>query len=90
MTGDCHVRFRGSAGGKFPCATRYITLNHFNNQSSLLTSINSIDNKYNELKIKLACQLITSLEKSNANLINVTLPLLDIFGKTSFMTNGYT
>lgn len=32
-----------------------ITLNHFNNQSSLLTSINSIDNKYNELKIKLAC-----------------------------------
>ncbi|MEQ1963707.1 hypothetical protein ABLB69_11120 [Xenorhabdus khoisanae] len=23
MTGDCHVRFRGSAGGKFPCATRY-------------------------------------------------------------------
>nr|CDS57087.1 hypothetical protein SYMBAF_190067 [Serratia symbiotica] len=22
MTGDCHVRFRGSAGGKFPCATR--------------------------------------------------------------------
>ncbi|MDR5616752.1 pentapeptide repeat-containing protein [Arsenophonus sp.] len=66
-----------------------ITLNHFNNQSSLLTSINSIDNKYNELKIKLACQLITSLEKSNANLINVTLPLLDIFGKTSFMTNGY-
>jgi hypothetical protein len=23
MTGDCHVRFCGSAGGRFPCATRY-------------------------------------------------------------------
>ena len=66
-----------------------IILNHFNNQNSLLTSINSIDEKYNKLKIKLACQLITSLEKSNANLVDVTLPLLDIFGKTPFMTNEY-
>ena len=23
MKGDLHVRFCGSAGGKFPCATRY-------------------------------------------------------------------
>ena len=22
MTGDCHVRFRGNAGVKFPCVTR--------------------------------------------------------------------
>jgi hypothetical protein len=24
MTGDCHVRFRGSAGGRFPRATRRV------------------------------------------------------------------
>lgn len=65
------------------------TLNHFNNQNSLLTSINSIDDKYNELKTKLACQLITSLEKHNTNLIDVTFPLLDILGNASFMTNAY-
>ena len=27
MTGDCHVRIRGSVGVKFPCATRLLTLN---------------------------------------------------------------
>ncbi|HGJ5864136.1 MAG TPA: pentapeptide repeat-containing protein [Arsenophonus nasoniae] len=62
-------------------------LNHFNNQSSLLISLNSIDDRYQELKNKLALQLIHSLDQPDINLNHVTLPLLDILGKPSFTTN---
>ncbi|HGJ5897361.1 pentapeptide repeat-containing protein [Arsenophonus apicola] len=62
-------------------------LNHFNNQSSLLTSLNSIDDRYQELKNKLALQLIHSFDQPDINLNHVTLPLVDILGKPSFMTN---
>ncbi|HGJ5867230.1 pentapeptide repeat-containing protein [Arsenophonus nasoniae] len=62
-------------------------LNHFNNQSSLLISLNSIDDRYQELKNKLALQLIHSLDQPDINFNHVTLPLLDILGKPSFTTN---
>ncbi|CAA2929606.1 pentapeptide repeat-containing protein [Arsenophonus endosymbiont of Bemisia tabaci] len=62
-------------------------LNHFNYQGTLLTSIASIHDRYNELKIKLAWQLISSLKASNVDLKEVTLPLLNIFIKTPFSTD---
>ncbi|WGL98747.1 pentapeptide repeat-containing protein [Arsenophonus sp. aPb] len=64
-----------------------VVLNHFNNRSSLLTSLNSIDDRYQELKNKLALQLIHSLDQPNINLKHVTLPLLDFLAKPAFMSN---
>ncbi|WGL99603.1 pentapeptide repeat-containing protein [Arsenophonus sp. aPb] len=64
-----------------------IKLNHFNNQGSLLTSIDSIDDHYSELKTKLALQLIHSLDQPNINLSSVALPLLDTFSKAPFNKN---
>jgi uncharacterized protein YjbI with pentapeptide repeats len=62
-------------------------LNHFDNKISLLTTIDSIDNQYSELKNKLALQLIRSLDKPSLNLTNVTFPLLDILSKEPFIIN---
>lgn len=63
-------------------------LNHFNPQGrSILTSIDSIDDKYSQLKTKLALQVIHSLEHSTVNLTNVTPSLLDIFSKALFIKN---
>ncbi|HGJ5880427.1 MAG TPA: pentapeptide repeat-containing protein [Arsenophonus nasoniae] len=63
-------------------------LNHFNPQGrSILTSIDSIDDKCSQLKTKLALQVIHSLEHSTVNLTNVTPSLLDIFSKALFIKN---
>lgn len=62
-------------------------LNHFENEGSLLTSLGSIDNKYPELKTKLALQLIHSLDHPDINLSQVTLPLLDTLGEAPFIHN---
>ena len=44
MTGDCHVRFRGNAGVKFPCVTRL--------NASRQTEQADNDKKWNELEIE--------------------------------------
>ena len=63
-------------------------LNHFNPQGrSILISIDSIDDKYSQLKTKLALQVIHSLEHSTVNLTNVMPSRLDIFSKALFIKN---
>ncbi|MEG0870436.1 MAG: pentapeptide repeat-containing protein [Hafnia sp.] len=51
-------------------------LNHIDNGTSLLTAIDSIDNKYDSTKIKLALQLLKSLEGVNTS--PITEALVDI------------
>lgn len=61
-------------------------LNHINNDFSLLTTIDSIDNKYNDKKIELVHQLIDSLDKraANTSLSSVVEPLLDTLAKAPY------
>ncbi|WP_334468757.1 pentapeptide repeat-containing protein [Arsenophonus sp. PmNCSU2021_1] len=61
-------------------------LSHINNDSSLLTAIDSIDAKYNDKKIALVHQLINSLDKrpSNVSLSSVVEPLLETFAKAPY------
>lgn len=63
-----------------------IYLNHINNASSLLTTIDSIDNKYNNKKIALIHELIDSLDKRSAHvsLSSVVAPLLDTLAKAPY------
>ncbi|WGO84724.1 pentapeptide repeat-containing protein [Arsenophonus apicola] len=64
-------------------------LNHINNNSSLLTTIDSIDEKYHDIKISLVHQLINSLNQRSPDisLSSVVDPLLDILAKTSYNKN---
>lgn len=82
-----HDSFTLHLPGEWDEDTLDALLNHFNNQSSLLTSLNTIDNRYSELKNKLALQLVHSLDQPDINLSHVTLPLLDILGKPPFIRN---
>ncbi|RXK34344.1 hypothetical protein BBD39_10965 [Arsenophonus endosymbiont of Bemisia tabaci Asia II 3] len=61
-------------------------LNHINNDFSLLTTIDSIDNKYNDKKIELVHQLVDSLDKrsSNTSLSSVVELLLDTLAKAPY------
>ncbi|WP_119712470.1 hypothetical protein [Arsenophonus endosymbiont of Aleurodicus floccissimus] len=65
-----------------------LILDHFHNlEGSLLTSIDSIDDRYRELKTKLALQLIHSLDLPGINLLQVRLPLIEILGRPPFINN---
>lgn len=65
-----------------------LILNHFHNlEGSLLTSINRIDDRYRELKTKLALQLIHSLDRPGINLLQVRLPLIEVLGRPLFINN---
>ena len=63
-----------------------IYLNHINNNSSLLTTIDSIDAKYHAQKIALVHQLINSLDKrpANVSLTSVVDSLLDTLAKAPY------
>lgn len=63
-------------------------LNHFaHEEGSFLTSINSIDDRYRELKTKLALQLIHSLDRTDINLAQARLPLIEVLGQPPFIKN---
>ncbi|WGL94395.1 pentapeptide repeat-containing protein [Arsenophonus nasoniae] len=66
------------------CLDRY--LNHINNNSSLLTTIDSIDAKYHDQKIVLVHKLIDSLNKclTKVSLSSVVDPLLDTLAKAPY------
>nr|WP_255479096.1 pentapeptide repeat-containing protein [Arsenophonus endosymbiont of Aphis craccivora] len=65
-----------------------LILNHFHNlEGSLLTSIDSIDDRYSELKTKLALQLIHSLDRPGINFLQVRLPLIEVLGRPLFINN---
>ncbi|WP_181995326.1 pentapeptide repeat-containing protein, partial [Arsenophonus endosymbiont of Bemisia tabaci] len=78
-----HNSFTLHLPGEWDEDTLDALLNHFNKQSSLLTSLNTIDNRYSELK-KLVLQLVHSLDQPDINLSHVTLPLLDIAKRLNF------
>ncbi|WP_180560533.1 pentapeptide repeat-containing protein [Arsenophonus endosymbiont of Apis mellifera] len=65
-----------------------LILNHFaHEEGSFLTSINSIDDRYRELKTKLALQLIHSLDRTDINLAQARLPLIEVLGQPPFIKN---
>lgn len=65
-----------------------LILNHFaHEEGSFLTSINSIDDRYRELKTKLALQLIHSLDRTDINLTQARLPLIEVLGQPPFIKN---
>ncbi|HGJ5891411.1 MAG TPA: pentapeptide repeat-containing protein [Arsenophonus apicola] len=61
-------------------------LNYINNDSSLLTTIDSIDEKYNKIKITLVHQLMNSLDNSaeEVSLLSVVEPLLNTLAKAPY------
>jgi len=61
-------------------------LNHINNRDSgnLLTMMDSIDEQYADVKLRMARELMTSLKKAGVNLSDVALPLMDILSKPPY------
>ena len=61
-------------------------LNHINNfdQGSLLTMMDSIDDRHADVKLRMARELMTSLKKAGVNLSEVALPLMDILSKPPY------
>src|SRR5471030_3096356 len=61
-------------------------LNHINNRTSgsLLTMMDSIDEQYADVKLRMARELMTSLQKTWADTSAVDLPLLDILSKAPY------
>jgi len=61
-------------------------LNHINNCDSgnLLTMMDSIDEQYADVKLRMAHELMTSLKKAGVNLSDVALPLMGILSKPPY------
>src|SRR5476649_1250255 len=61
-------------------------LNHINNPASgsLLTMMDSIDEQYADVKLRMARELMRSLQKTWADTSAVDLPLLDILSKAPY------
>src|SRR5471030_1353465 len=61
-------------------------LNHINNpeSGSLLTMMDSIDEQYADVKLRMARELMTSLQNTTAGTSSVALPLMDILSKPPY------
>src|SRR5471030_2367448 len=61
-------------------------LNHINNRTSgsLLTMMDSIDEQYADVKLRMARELMTSLQNTTADTSSVALPLMDILSKAPY------
>jgi len=61
-------------------------LNHINNRTSgsLLTMMDSIDDRHADVKLRMARELMTSLQKTWANISAAALPLMDILSKPPY------
>lgn len=61
-------------------------LNHFNNpiQGSLLTMIDSIDEQYADVKLRMVRELMSSLQISGVDLSTVAFPLMDTLSKVPY------
>src|SRR5471032_3522764 len=61
-------------------------LNHINNRTSgsLLTMMDSIDDRHADVKLRMARELMTSLQKTWANISAVARPLMDILSKPPY------
>src|SRR5471032_1382988 len=61
-------------------------LNHINNpeSGSLLTMMDSIDEQYADVKLRMARELMTSLQNTTADTSSVALPLMDILSKAPY------
>src|SRR5471030_1273481 len=61
-------------------------LNHINNpeSGSLLTMMDSIDEQYADVKLRMARELMTSLQNTTADTSSVALPLMDILSKPPY------
>src|SRR5471030_156554 len=61
-------------------------LNHINNpeSGSLLTMMDSIDEQYADVKLRMARELMTSLQNTTAGTSSVALPLMDILSKAPY------
>src|SRR5471030_821839 len=61
-------------------------LNHINNpeSGSLLTMMDSIDEQYADVKLRMARELMTLLQNTTADTSSVALPLMDILSKPPY------
>jgi hypothetical protein len=66
-----------------------IYLNHFNNEvsGSLLSTINSMDARYDDKKVELVCALATSLTQQEVDLSAVAEPILSSLHTTPYIAN---
>lgn len=64
-------------------------LNHLNkpNSGSLLTMIDSIDDSFTEIKVKMVRQLMLTLKTSGANLASVRESLIATLGSAKYLIN---